>query len=793
MKKTKWTRLIALCLAIFSVISVVAANGNYDKNGDGKVDVWDLQRLVDDEEYEHDALVAALGGEDELNVNESGEYEIWSTVGLYNMARIVDAGKDAGVTFKLMQDIDLKGIDWNGDLILAGTLNGNGHVISNFYIDDDTGINASGARAQGFFAKIARTGKVENLKLENVTVKIAADSTVSYVGMLAGSVVGEIHDCTTVGTVIDQRTDLTNISSKNADGAICYIGALAGRIENVKDNQPVGVTIDDESILMTAESADITKISGKSQKVLCKMGMEFAELTPATDGLTYKRNLGIVGWAPDYTNFKAYNWQDISGACTVVGGTGKEYELEDAVLTARRQATVDKMYEICTVQWTPSQDMMLLYYKSNGNTLDFSRKIWKKGTTYYGMPYNHGSGSLERFYDYTTKGSNGVYTVNSDVPAYAFYYTNTAVRNAMKENGENATIADSNFPYWKQGDVTKALIDAGLVTGDRKWSYSNGTYYENIVHLLGAGFQSKYAGNQTMLAGETVESADHAGWSRYLGNDCSQAIQWAWREVVSSDVTSGGTVISGVKQMAPTTDYQKRFGVLPVGGLVPTAYSAKATCEMLEAAGKYGFYSAYAQASRGDAVIDADSGHSRMIAYDPICIRKYNGTIDENNSYLITHEQGGAAKNEYTTCNWDRVLTFEELVNMPTSHTTDGTCAKSHYYPTSIRAFHDVDNAAVTSNVTYANGTVKSNFYILSTTVDGNEVFTAIGQHNGILDTSSYKNETLVGPGYREAQLEVNVLTAHGLESLADKTVTVRLSNGDTYTINGDTGAVTKN
>ena len=29
-----------------------------------------------------------------------------------------------------------------------------------------------------------------------------------------------------------------------------------------------------------------------------------------------------------------------------------------------------------------------------------------------------------------------------------------------------------------------------------------------------------------------------------------------------------------------------------------------------------------------------------MIAYDPICIRSYNGTIHETNSYLITHEQG---------------------------------------------------------------------------------------------------------------------------------------------------------
>ena len=789
MKKTKFVRLLALCLAAVSLIGIVGAL-SYDKNGDNKTNVWDLQLMVNEgasEEELEKALNVVLGLA-EMNPNENGEYEISTARGLYYMAEMVDAGLDVGVTFRLMNDIDLQGADWNGDLIFSGTLDGNGHVISNFYIDDDTGVTNT-TRAQGFFAKIARTGKVENLKLENVTVKIAEDSKAAYVGLLAGTVVGEIHNCTTVGNVIDLRTDLTNICSKNTDGAICYIGALAGRIENVTSNPVVGVTIDNESILMTAESTEITNISGKSQKVLCKMGMDFAELAATSDGLTYKRNLGIVGWAPDYTNFKAYNWQDISGACEVVGGTGKTYNLVDPILTQRRQATVDKMHEICTVQWTPTKDMMRVFYKDNGSgTLVFERKIWKAGTTYTGMPYNHGSGSLERFYAYTTEGANGVRTVNSNVPAYTFYYTNSGVRTAMKNNGTSATIADSNFPYAKQADVTEVLINAGLVTGDLGINLTDGKYYKNIVHKLGAGFDSAYVGSETIAT--PVQSADHAGWSRYIGNDCSQAIQWAWREVVSSDVANGGTVISGVRQMAPTTNYQERFGVLPVGGLVPTAYSAAASCQMYTAVGKTGFYNAYAQASRGDAIIEAASSHSRMIAYDPICIRNYKGEISETNSYLITHEQGGTAKNDYTTCNWDRVLTFANLV-AEDKHNPENSTACRHYFPMTIPAFHNVDNAAVTSNVTYANGVVNSNFYILSTTVDGVEKFTAICQNNGVNDTASDKTETLVGPGYREAQLSVKLADFHG--DVSGKNVTVRLSNGDTYTVNGSTGAVTKN
>ena len=778
MGKNKITRLIALCLAFVCLVTLVSAL-SYDLSGDGKTNVWDLQLAVNQGKTEdfNAALEEALGGKNELGPNEDGVYEIWSPLGLYNMARVVDAGKDKDRTFKLMTDIDLQGAAW-GALILSGTLDGNGHVISNLVVYDDAVINTSGTVAQGFFAKINRGGLVKDLKLENITVAVSQDSKATYVGLLAGSVTGEIHDCTTVGTVIDPRTNLTGT---------CYIGTLAGRVENTPDNPVIGITIDDESILMTAETAEVTAISGKSQKVLCKMAMDFATLESGSKS----RNLGIAGWAPDYTNFMSYNWQDISGACVVEGGTGKTYALEDPILTARRQATVDKMYEICTVEWTPSQDMLQVYYKTSGGKLDFSYRVWEAGTTYYGMPYNHGSGSLERFYAYMDTNNKGVLTPNDSVPAYAFYYTHSGVLSAMNTDGTNAKYADSNFPYWKQGDVTKALIDAGLLTGDRKWNLSYGAYYENIVHLLGAGYDSAFVGEE-VLSG-TVQGSDHAGFSRYLGNDCSQAIQWAWREVVSSDVKTGGTVISGVRQMAPTVDYQNRFGVLPVGGLEPDAYSAAASCKMYDAAGKTGFYNAYAQASRGDAIIEVDSGHSRMIAYDPICIRTYNGTIDDTNSYLITHEQGGTAKNNYTSCNWDRVLTFSKLVNGAESvHASDGTGACRHYYPMTIPAFHDVDNAAVTSNVTYKNGVVKSNFYILSTAVDGDEKFTAICQNNGVKDTGTNKSETLVGPGYREAQLEINVLTAHSLESLEGKTVTIRLSNGDIYTVNGSTGAVTK-
>ena len=755
--KTRWIRAVALSLTVVMLLGVVQAL-SYDLNGDGKTNVWDLQLAITQGKTQQEqdaALKEALGGNgNELKPNAEGVYEIYSPLGLYNMAELTNSGKSTGKTFQLMQDVDMQGAIWQTTESFTGILEGDGHVICNLNIVGEMDLSAKNTTdyGMGFFGKIGQNGAVRNLKLENVNVVLQEDSKACFIGLLAGSVTGEITNCTTVGNVIDPRTQLPTTA---------YIGTLVGRIENVSAYTVPGIAVTDQSILMTAETAEITAISGKSQKVLCKMGMDFATLNYAEGQTKYSRKLGIVGWAPDakYESIKAYNWQDISGACTIVGGTGKVYDLEDPILTARRQATVDKMYEICTVAWSPSEKMEITYYKGSITT-----STWWPETTYYGMPYTHGGGSLERMEGYADL-QNGVLEIKPSLDSKAFYYNNSTILKLI--NGYTDTTFQTPLTY-TSGEKTYDLLTGFNLT------------------------------DQPLTMGDKLVGTDHAGWVRYIGNDCSQAIMWAWREVVSSDVKTGGTVISGVTQMCPTNDYQTRFGVLPVGGMIPSAYSVKAFDDLYNAKGKTGFMEAYAQASRGDAIIveQTAGGHSRMIAYDPICIRDYKGNIHETNSYLITHEQGvsrwfkDANGNETkSTCYPDCVYTFKQLLDDEDHQTTTDGSKCNHYIPMTIPAFHDVDSKAITSTVTYSGGVVKSNFYILSTAVDGNEVFTAIGQHNGVGNTASDKNETIVGPGYREAQLTVDVRATHG--ELTGKTVTVRLSNGDVYTINGDTGAVT--
>jgi len=787
-KNRKWLRITALVLAMACLVSAVfAAVDSMDLSKDGKVNVWDLQLAVNENastDDQNQILTAILGNPDELNPVSENTYEIYTTLGLYNMAKLTNAGKESGITFELMNDIDMQGTAWQSTESFNGIFEGNGYVISNVNVYGEI-LLSTGNYGNGFFGKIGQDGAVRNLKLENVTNILTADSKANFIGLLTGSLTGEITNCTTVGTVIDPRTTLP---------ATTYVGTLAGRIENVTSYTVPGISVTDESILMTAESAEITAISGKSQKVLCKMGTDFGTLSypeGTASGEKYSRKQGIAGY-PGSTlpgNFESYKWQDISGACTVEGGTGKVYNLEDPILTERRQAVVDKMYEICTVEWTPSQNMTIYYYKigtgENDGKLAYSTKTWKAGTTYRGMPYNHGSGSLERF-EYWMDGtdSQGRLVTKTSLPTTSYYYTHAA--NTKDEEGNT-----------QLNGVRKALSEYTDTTFQTPLTFTDpdtGTTYDLLP-----GFT---VSDQPLTVGETVQSADHAGFSRYVGNDCSQAIAWSWREVVSNEVKTGGTVISGVTQMTPLinynddgtvkTNYQTRYGVLPVGGLVPYSTGTSNWNAYCSTQGETAFFNAYAQASRGDGLImfATAGGHSRMVAYDPICIRGYDATkekdvIDATNSYIITHEQGRSSSGDgwSSTCYANCVYTFDVLYNY--ENYTSGIGSRGYYMPMTIPAFHDVNSKAVTSTVTYNDGVVKSNFYISSVVMDGQEVFPAVGQH------STANSTTRVGTGYRDAHLQENLNTIFG--DITGKTVTVKLANGDVYTVDGTTGAVTKN
>ena len=740
MKRTKWTRLIALCLAIFSVVSVAAATGNYDKNGDGKVDVWDLQRLLDDKEYEPEALVAALGGADELRPNADGVYEIWSTVGLNNMARHAKEGK----TFKLMENIDMGGKEWTPISGFKGTFDGNGKTISNVKIVKTVGSN------MGFFATTAKEDSnnfrtsIKNLHLD---VQIIIDGTedavnenegVRFVGGIVGENFGDIENCSTVCTVVDKR--------QLGDMKKTYYGTLVGNNaeRTLEDGSkiPLGVIFCTNSL---EHSLNITEESKKAvgkeytvpykkseTKVNSKMALFLADSVDYATKAA-KTQVGIAGNTNGDGINKNLLWQDLTNRT----------ELAATALQERRETAAAEMYELCTVEWKPTQDMYN-YSNYTGGKWETETTILNEdtnGSTQYagvqrGLPYAHSVTSMERF---------------------------------------------------------NALV--GHYTGELE-QWSNKAYYYNTADALALDGGHK--------------DQDQTEWGLYIGSDCIAQVSSAWRRITAVDgATPGWAKLLVTGQSFPTALYMGWYNFKPVNDFVIelgdqngdgrlTNADEVGSVKLHEILNDYDknnrahYLDSFAMVSKADALIGysaAGNGHALLALSDAVVIRKYNGAVDANLSYIITAEQGGTGAdsdgiNRYSyttsetynlgsfnytltvhqwrsTCCVDRKYTFAALLK-----DADAAGATSwKYFPITCDALRNVDSPAAVATIDMdASGKVSSNFFIISTTVNGETVYCNMEQN-----------------GYRGHKVGVTLSSVHSNVAEGDA-VTVQLSNGKTYT-----------
>lgn len=160
-------------------------------------------------------------------------YEIQSATGLSNLAALVNGGKDfAGETITLTADIDLDGIDWRPignvtsypGITFAGTFDGGEHTISNL----TTSYNTTAHASAGLFGSI--TGKVRNLKLENVNVS-SSHYAGAIVGYSSAGVGMEISNCHVNGGTIVSSPEAVNGGHDNGDKVGGIIGyTVAGDV-----------------------------------------------------------------------------------------------------------------------------------------------------------------------------------------------------------------------------------------------------------------------------------------------------------------------------------------------------------------------------------------------------------------------------------------------------------------------------------------------------------------------------------------------------------------------------------
>lgn len=251
-----------------------------------------------------------------------------------------------------------------------------------------------------------------------------------------------------------------------------------------------------------------------------------------------------------------------------------------------------------------------------------------------------------------------------------------------------------------------------------------------------------YAGEKGARLGH--EDKECYGFIQYMGNDCSSAVSWAWRQVSSVDIAEGGCYGRYSANMVPTEENKQLHGILPTGDFFAPDTDTRTTMAQM---GAEPMYEAYAKALRGDGLCGYDtSGHVLLISYDPMVIRDAANTIEPHKSFFVTIEQGGGfydSKNpddrqfksnrpEPLQSSWrvdyryDFYHTankglYEDTINRWKYHGCD-----HNYLTITMDALQRDDAPAATPRVWMEGTTVHSNFYISATQLDGPPVHTQI-------------------------------------------------------------------
>ena len=215
----------------------------------------------------------------------------------------------------------------------------------------------------------------------------------------------------------------------------------------------------------------------------------------------------------------------------------------------------------------------------------------------------------------------------------------------------------------------------------------------------------------------------------YMGSDCSSHLQQAWLSVSNSvDYRRTRYQMPAVRELRNTGCYAVGDWAWDIG-LDPTSDAATISKNYTEYNGADVMYESYAQLRMADAVVYYyETGHTRMVAQEPVVVRDENGKINGEYSYVLMHEQGVTCLDEvnmtYSTCPTFKKYTFANLFNGYYLPITNIEFITGEFdTPTCV-----LENGVSDSRLGLTTGVVKANYsldYVTMTITDakGNVVF----------------------------------------------------------------------
>lgn len=233
-------------------------------------------------------------------INQEVITEINSKYDLFLFRDSVNAGNNyVNTTININVDIDLEQITWTPiyNVNYDGILQGNGHVISNFKIENQ--------RYCGIFGVLYDDAEIHNLTLDNVTIQgsYSRDNLTSYCGVLCGYGNNiNMSNC----NITNCKIDIEYSSNDTSTNPIIYIGGLFGKSSVYSDNKGkiTNCNVTNTSI----------KITLNSDKLTCYVGGLFADILNSRK--TQLSNSSFIGNITiDNKNGINTSFNYISGLC----------------------------------------------------------------------------------------------------------------------------------------------------------------------------------------------------------------------------------------------------------------------------------------------------------------------------------------------------------------------------------------------------------------------------------------------------------------------------------------------
>ena len=457
-------------------------------------------------------------------------YKIWNAEGVQNFL------KNPGESFELLCNVDMGGAVVAPIPEFTGNFNGGNFVISNFTVQ--------GGSEESFGLFCVNKGEVTGLHLENVTYVPGANAR--NIGSLVGDNQGKLLRCAVGGTMTVENAPA---------GANCgnLVGVNTGSIRNT--NTSVALTY------QAPGKANVGGIGGK----LTGGTVEFCEAGGAIDVTDCaEKSVGLfAGEATDlvisgcmfmgesntqdgklFTNFTGNPDDDeLKVAQDALWRDNKREPLTEGQKKLR-QIVVDEMIDMCSIEWHLHQDLL----HDCTCTLTVCHGVYNNTYTYYGVPYNHKGGSLNRMrYALDEEGYIKDWLYDMDAyDGFDLYIGNdcsTAVGQAWWKVSNTCDFSRVTYMIPQKTDYEDFKLTGGrsgaLIVGGLNTDFALGTYTDSYW---------KYNTEQEIL--EAYAAARPGDAFPYLNPDGGHTIMLTAEPVVVRD--QQGLINAGYSYMLMT-------------------------------------------------------------------------------------------------------------------------------------------------------------------------------------------------------------------------------------------------